>query len=81
MRMGGFIILRILHKVSFRNILHEWFLCLINIGSQSTNFHFYCIEDTSIRPLQPSHTKDTASQHKPLGGQHCALIVISFLVL
>ena len=61
MRMGGFIILRILQKVSFRNILHEWFLCLINIGSQSTNFLFYCIEDTSKASSTFAHERYSLS--------------------
>ena len=60
--MGGFIILMILQKVSFGIInLHEWFLCLINIGSQSTNFLFYCIEDTSKASSTIAHERYSLS--------------------
>ena len=83
-RMGGFVILRILQKVSFGNILQEWFLCLINIiGSQPTNFLFYCIKDTkkASSTFCTWKIQCTASQHKPLGGGCCALTVISLRVL
>ena len=71
-----------------------WFCKRLASGSFYTSgFSALSIEDlrpltsfstasrTLVRPLQPSHMKDTASQQKPLGGRHCALIVISFLVL